>query len=121
MKKKLKPLLEYFTESSSACLLAMVQGNVLTVTAVHISIAAQTGLFASLIAFFLLSYAKVRKRWIIALLLGSVTAIVDYFSHPGMIGSKATEALITGIAAGLLTYLFSFLMDVFYRNKNQEI
>jgi hypothetical protein len=30
--------------------------------------------------------------------------MVDFFVHPGMFGTVATEAIVTGIAAGALSY-----------------
>ncbi len=31
--------------------------------------------------------------------------MVDFYVHPGMFGSAATEAIVTGIAAAVLSYL----------------
>jgi dihydroorotase-like cyclic amidohydrolase len=36
-----------------------------------------------------------------SLVLGTGTAVVDVYVHPGMFGSVATEAIVTGIAAAL--------------------
>ena len=38
-------------------------------------------------------------------MLGATTSVVDYYVHPGMFGSAATEAIVTGLAAGILSYL----------------
>ena len=38
-------------------------------------------------------------------LIGAVTAVVDYFVHPGMLGEHhVTEAIITGLGAAALSY-----------------
>ncbi|MCG8467747.1 MAG: hypothetical protein MJB57_05990, partial [Gemmatimonadetes bacterium] len=42
-------------------------------------------------------------RIVIALVLGVVTAGVDYLIHPGSFGSVATEAIVTGAGAGALS------------------
>lgn len=104
-KERLKPVAEYLAESTTACLVTMVQGNFLTLTLGHLFIASQTGVIAGVIAAITLSVAKTDKRWIISAVLGITTAVVDYFVHPGMFGTVVTEAIVTGLAAALLSYL----------------
>lgn len=103
--KKVATFVEYIAESSTACLVTMVQGNMLAITVSHLVIASQTGVIAGVLAAGGLIIAKTDKRWIVSLVLGVVTAVVDYFVHPGMFGPVALEALVTGVAAGLLSYL----------------
>jgi len=117
VEKKLKSLTEYFSESTTACLVTMVQGNILSLTLVHFSVAAQTGLFASLSTFLMLYMTKLRSKWFIALLLGTFTAIVDFLVHPGMFGTVITEAVVTGIGAAVLSLIFGFILDLFLRAK----
>lgn len=105
MRKKLAPLIEYFSESTAACLVAMVQGNLLALTASHLLIASQTGLIAGSIAAVGVFVAKTRNRWLISAGLGLTTAVVDFYVHPGMFGSVATEAMVTGLAAAILSYV----------------
>ena len=99
------PFIEYFTEATAACLVTMVQGNMLAVTAAHLFVASQTGLIAAAIAAIGLYFARTSTRWLISITLGVVTAVVDYFVHPGMFGSVVTEALVTGAGAAILSYL----------------
>lgn len=94
---------ENIGESSAACLVAMVQGNILAVTAAHWAIALQTGLMAGTAAAVVVSFMRSSGRLRIALVLAVVTGVVDYFVHPGMIGSGATEAILTGLGAGALS------------------
>jgi hypothetical protein len=105
MKEKLAPFLEYFAESTTACLVTMVQGNMLAIGASHLLIASQTGVTAGAIAYISVLLAKTGKRWAISLILGTVTGVVDYFVHPGMFGTIVTEAIVTGIGAAVLSYL----------------
>ncbi len=105
MKGKVTPFAENIAESTGACLVAMVQGNLLALTLSHLFIAAQTGIIAGVIASAIFLIVRSGKRWIIAVLLGVATAIVDYFVHPGMFGPAAMEAFVTGLAAGLLSYV----------------
>ena len=105
MKRKIVPIIEYISEAAAACLVTMVQGNMLAITLGHLLIASQTGVVAGAIASISLLAAKAKSRWIISLVLGLITAVVDYFVHPGMFGTVAVEAVVTGIAAAVLSYL----------------
>lgn len=106
MKNRIAPFVENIAESGAACLVTMVQGNILALGLSHWIIASQTGLVAGTAAAAAVTLAKTNNRWIMASILGVSTAIVDYFVHPGMIGEAAiTEAAITGIGAAALSYL----------------
>ncbi|MFT5520841.1 MAG: hypothetical protein ACI9IA_001438 [Enterobacterales bacterium] len=113
MKKKLTPLIEYFSEATTACLITMVQGNLLSLTVGHLIIASQTGIFAGLLSSIVVIFAKIERIEIIAILLGLFTTIVDFYMHPGMFGSFATEAIVTGLGAGLLSYFIGLLISHF--------
>lgn len=103
--KKLAPLIEYAAEATTACLVTMVQGNLLALTVSHLVIASQTGVVAGVITFFAVAFARTGKRWLVAIVLGGVTAIVDFFVHPGQFGPVALEAILTGAGAAILSYL----------------
>ena len=105
MKEKLTPIVENVAESTAACLVTMVQGNLLAVGLSHWIIASQTGVVAGAITSAALIATQTDKRWIIALLLGSVTAVVDFFMHPGGFGPVFMEALVTGAGAALLSWI----------------
>ena len=105
MKEKAKSLVEGASESTAACLLAMVQGNILALTLGHLAVAAQTGVIAGSLALAFGLLIRMENAWITPVLLGICTAVVDYQIHPGSFGSAATEAIVTGIAAGVLSYL----------------
>lgn len=111
--------MEYFSESTTSCLVMMVQGNILSLSLFHLSVAAQTGLFASLTAFLMIYITKLHSRWYIALLLGVITAIVDFIVHPGMFGTIATEAIATGVGAAVLSLIFGFAVEFFLRPKSK--
>ena len=102
---RVAPLVEYIAESTTACLVTMVQGNLLALTFSHLLIASQTGIVAGTIASVALFLGRSSKRWVVSLALGTATAVVDYFVHPGMFGPVALEAIVTGIAAAVLSYL----------------
>ena len=105
MNRKLLPFAEYLTEATVACLFVMVQGNFLALTMGHVLIASQTGVIAGAIAAVSLAVARTDRRWVVSVVLGTATAIVDYFVHPGMFGTVTTEAIVTGLAAAVLSYL----------------
>ena len=105
LNRRVAPLVEYIAESTTACLVTMVQGNLLALTFSHLLIASQTGIVAGTIASVALFLGRNSKRWVVSLALGTATAVVDYFVHPGMFGPVALEAIVTGIAAAVLSYL----------------
>ena len=119
MNKKVAPFIEYATESTMACLVTMVQGNILALTVGHLLIASQTGLIAGAIASVGLFIARTDRRWIVALVLGMATGVVDYFVHPGMFGTLVTEAIVTGIGAAILSYLLGSVIARF-RTKHKS-
>ena len=104
-KKKAGPFVEYVSESTTACVVTMVQGNLLSLTVGHLVIASQTGVIAAAIASLTLMLAHSRSRWLIAAVLGVTTAIVDFFVHDGQFGPIAMEAIVTGLAAAALSYI----------------
>ncbi len=117
MIKKITPFIEYASESMTACLVTMVQGNVLALTATHLIIASQTGIIAGAITAAGLYFARTSRRWMISVLLGVMTAAVDFFVHPGMFGSVVTEALVTGAGAAILSYLVGTAIQYVRKRK----
>ncbi len=121
MKKKLAPYLENVTESGAACLLTMVQGNVLLLALTHWVTAAQTGILAGTAATAAIALTKAESRLLLAIILGLSTAIADYFVHPGMIGEHhIIEPIVTGIGAGVLSYIVATLIAFYRRRQNRR-
>ena len=105
MKRRITPFVENIAEATGACLITMAQGNILALTLTHWVIASQTGVLAGVAASAALLLTRTDKRWVIAIVLGVVTAVVDWMVHPSMFGTAATEAIVTGIGAAALSYL----------------
>ena len=91
----------------------MVQGNLLTLSLAHWAVASQAGLIAGTLAAAAIVISRVSKRWVVSLVLGITTAIVDFFVHPGMFESVILEALLTGIGAAILSYLAGMIMHAY--------
>jgi hypothetical protein len=117
MNKYVRPLVENISEATVACLVTMVQGNVLAVGVEHLIIASQTGLTAGTAATIAVLWAKPHRRGFIAIMLGVITTLVDYLVHPGMFGTVLTEAVVTGAGAAVLSYGVSWLIEVFHRSR----
>ena len=120
MNKNVKPFVENIAEATTACLITMVQGNVLALGLSHWLVASQTGIAAGSITAATILLSKTDKRWMISLLLGVITATVDYFIHPGMFGTVATEAIVTGVGAAILSYAVSTFISR-YRGRTSAI
>jgi hypothetical protein len=116
--KNLKSYIENTTEAGCACLITMVQGNVLAITISHLLIATQTGIIAGVIAATTILSFKIKNLWMISLSIGVVTAITDYFVHTGKFGlSVFTEAAVTGAGAALLSFVVHFVISKLQKNK----
>ncbi len=109
-----KLFVERFWQPTSACMTCMPGslGNVFS--SVHWAIALQTGLATGLLAL-LLSFTPVarlyRNRWSNALVVGSLTALGDAYSHPGNYGFLHAEALLTGAVSAALSVAASFVFE----------
>lgn len=116
--KKTAQLIENISEATTACLVTMVQGNLIAIGLSHWIIASQTGITAGVITSAALLIWKNASRWAISLALGVITAVVDFYMHPGMIGSLATEAVITGAGAAALSYLVGTIIAGIRRRRD---
>jgi hypothetical protein len=110
MKSRLAPFLENITESGAACLITMVQGNLFALTVAHWMIASRTGVVAGTLASVALLVTRTTRPWVVLLALAVMTAVVDFFVHPGQFGPIVAEALVTGAAAGVLSFLAGALV-----------
>lgn len=104
MKTRLTILVENIAESSAACLITMVQGNLLALTLGHWLVASQTGALAGVVTAAAIVLTRTKRRWVISAGLGLVTAVVDYNVHVGQFGPAAMEAVVTGLGAAVLSY-----------------
>lgn len=95
---------EHVGEATCACLLAMVQGNVLLLGLSHWAIAIQTGLLAGTATIVAVVLARVDRPWVVSTVLGLITTVVDYLVHPGAFGPILLEAVVTGLGAAALCF-----------------
>ena len=114
MKEHARPFVENVAEATTACLVAMVQGNLLVLSLSHWLIASQTGILAGAATTAAIVATRATRPWVISTLLGVLTSVVDYFMHPGMIGPFFLEAILTGAGAAVLSYGVQML---FRRNR----
>ena len=118
---KISPYIENISEATAACLFTMVQGNFLAIGIAHLIVASQTGIIAGILAGSAILFTKTNKRWVISLILGVLTGVVDFLVHPGMFGSVATEAMVTGAAAAILSYIIGFSISRFRQAPAVEL
>ena len=105
MHSKIGTFAENIVEAGAACIVMMVQGNLLVLTAGHWLIASQTGLIAGTFASLAFFIFRTSQRWRVALGLGALTTVADLFVHGGALLDGLLEAVLTGIGAGLLSLL----------------
>ena len=121
MKNRYVPYLERTCEAGMACMLTMVQGNLLALTLTHWLIASQTGLVAGAIASTTVIAARLRRPWLISLTLGVVTIPVDAFVHPGKFEMGGiSEAIVTGVGAFVLSFTAGAALRALARRKARQ-
>jgi hypothetical protein len=104
VKRRLAPFVENISEATTACLVTMVQANLLALSFGHLFVALKTGIIAGTITSLFLVVMRPDRLWVVSVLLGTITAVVDFFVHPGQFGPIAMEAIVTGLGAALLSY-----------------
>jgi len=113
-KLRVKRFVERFWQPTSACMTCMPGslGNVWSLA--HWTLALQTGFVTGILAV-LLSFTPVnrlyRNRYGNALVVGSLTAFADAFSHRNHYGFPYAEALLTGVISALLSLAGSYLFE----------
>lgn len=112
LKQKAYLFMLRFREAWIACLTCMVKGDFSTLTISHALTAAKTGSIAG-VAFVLLSFVKNLKdnKWAIVWSVSVLTMVADYIVHPTHFGTELTEALTTGICAGIIAYFMMKYVD----------
>jgi len=112
IKAKLSLFGEALAKVTPACLMLMTQGNVLALTLAHWITALKTsgivGLILVVLSFSVKTKAIRDNAYSMAGLVALVTMLVDYNIHPSHFTGDTTEALMTGIATGLLWLVVSF-------------
>lgn len=108
--QRVKLWLQKFGEAWTACLLCMVQGDLSVITLSHAVTAAKTGLGASTA---IVVASLVGKAWMdgyrLVWLTGLFTALVDIMVHPTHFGHEWAEAVLTGVVAMALAFIFQKL------------
>ena len=107
MKQKLDLFLRKFSEAWTSCALCMVQGDLSVFTIKHALTAGKTGLIAGLLVVLTSYFQKLDNKWLLAWMTGVMTTIADFISHPTHFGEHYTEAVVTGIGAGILSIILS--------------
>jgi len=112
MKEKLNILWRRIVEATSSCLIMMTQGNVLAITIGHWITALKTGFLTGIMAVAVAVFGNQKmqdNKYVVAGVTGFLTTIADLFMHPSHFGGARTEAIVTGIGAGLLCLALSNL------------
>ena len=107
---KLNIFLKRLSESTTSCMVMMTQGNLLAITLGHWGKALQVGVIAAVATLAVVIYGN--KDWsdnkfAMAGIIGFFTAVADIMTHPTHFGGASTEAIVTGIGAGLLCLAMS--------------
>ena len=110
MKEKFHILWRRIVEATSSCLIMMTQGNVLAITIAHWLTALKTGFLTGIMAVAVAVFGNQKmqdNKFVVSGITGFLTAIADLLIHPSHFGGANTEAIVTGIGAGLLCLALS--------------
>ena len=110
MKEKITILWRRIVEAGSSCLLMMTKGNVLAITLGHWITALKTGFLTGIMAVAVAVFGNQKmqdNKFVVAGITGFLSAIADLCVHPSHFGGPNTEAIVTGIGAGLLCLALS--------------
>jgi hypothetical protein len=110
MKNNLNILWKRIVEATSSCLIMMTQGKVLAITLGHWIAALKTGFLTGIMAVAVAVFGNQKmqeNKFVVAGITGFLTAIADLCVHPSHFGGVNTEAIVTGIGAGLLCLALS--------------
>ena len=99
-------LLQKLSASWVSCMVMMVEGNLFALNAKHCLVALKASLGALILFSFSTFFLKDKTLSAIqeSALLAICMAAIDVTVHPTHFGSWWTEAVATGIAAGVLNY-----------------
>jgi hypothetical protein len=98
-------------EAGAVCMVLMVQGHLLEVTAAHLLIASKTGLLAILpvlVVSFTRHARTLVNRWTCSGILGATTFAADAIVHGSHYPGAYTEAALTGAGAFLFSLAISY-------------
>lgn len=98
------------SESTTSCIVMMTQGNLLAITLGHWGKALQVGVIAAVATLAVVIYGNkdwADNKFAMAGIIGFFTAVADMLTHPTHFGGPSTEAIVTGIGAGLLCLAMS--------------
>ena len=108
---KIRNILDKFSQSFTACMIAMVQGDLSVISVAHAQTASKTGVLAAaamLVVTLLPEYRFI--RWFEYWLLGVFTAIADYMIHDSHFGTPISEALATGMIAVAIAIIYDYVI-----------
>ena len=114
-KLRARVFIQRLTQPTCACMLCMTAPTFANLVSLpHWKIAFQTGMGTGLLALSL-SFTPLGRlfahRYGNAALMGSLTALADFWSHPGRFAFDYGEALLTGLVSGLLVLATSYVVE----------
>jgi hypothetical protein len=110
--KPIGTLFENVGESATACMITMLQGNLLAMTWTHWVIASRTGLISGSIATAAILVAGKRGRVFAAIALLLATLLGDYFTHPSHFLGPLAEPAVTAVAAAVLSFIVGKALEI---------
>jgi hypothetical protein len=111
LKDNLKMFIMPFCESTPACLLVMVQGNIWLATIGHFQKAIETGFITGVgvLVLSLFTHRWLSNKYVVAAITGGMCFIADLLAHPSHFGGFTTEAIVTGAITAMISLAVNFV------------
>ncbi len=107
---KLAQAKKTFSEAWLACAFMMVQGDLTAFTLNHALVATSTGVYSALAIVLTLHLRPNAGKFFIGWMTGLVVMLADRMTHPSHFGDEWSEALMTGIGAMCLAFIFDAIV-----------
>jgi len=102
-----RDLAEKMSASWISCMTMMTQGDFSLVNISHMIVALKTS-FAAVLAYATsLLFLKSSNDVLQSILIAGFVMLIDFHVHPSHFGNHFTEAIATGIMAGIVSLIFS--------------
>jgi hypothetical protein len=123
LKENLKMFVTPFCESTPACLLVMVQGNIWLATIGHFQKAIETGFITGVgvLILSLFTHRWLSNKYVVAAITGGMCFIADLLAHPSHFGGFTTEAIVTGSITGMISLAVNFFTKKLFAHGGSRL
>lgn len=123
IKQKIQIFITPFCESTPACLLVMVQGNIWLATISHFQKAIETGFITGMgvLLLSLFTHRWLQNKYVVAVITGGMCFVADLLAHPSHFGNFTTEAIMTGLFTAMISLAVNFIGKKLFEHGRSKL